>query len=260
VSNYLTRLVARTLAPVALRPRARLRYEDAPALAPVPEETPAIAASRSGIIVNVPDLGTRAETDDVAEHRPSFNATGRPVSPAALDAPPREPRIDDDKPRPAVAFELPRVSREDAGDPPRTEIIRVEAEPQRVAAPPFSTPQTVVETRESVRAERETVTLHDERVVHTVDRPERTPAPPLSPRPRGEGTPVRGVTARRATPRSARHEPHPEGQPVEPIIQVSIGRIEVRATTNAAAPRHREAAPALTLDAYLDRRNGKGRR
>jgi len=48
-------------------------------------------------------------------------------------------------------------------------------------------------------------------------------------------------------------------EPAEPaVIRVTIGRIEVRATTPPlpAAPRTRPRGPALTLDDYLEQRNG----
>jgi hypothetical protein len=50
--------------------------------------------------------------------------------------------------------------------------------------------------------------------------------------------------------------------PAAPIIHVTIGRIEVRATAPqaAAAPARRASAPAvMTLDEYLRRRDGERR-
>ena len=45
-----------------------------------------------------------------------------------------------------------------------------------------------------------------------------------------------------------------------PMIQVTIGRVEVRATPALPAPKKQAArAPAVSLDAYLQRRNGGGR-
>ena len=52
----------------------------------------------------------------------------------------------------------------------------------------------------------------------------------------------------------------PEAPAAEPVIQVTIGRIEVRATPPPAQPsRPRPAAlPALSLEEYLRRRSRKG--
>jgi hypothetical protein len=60
-------------------------------------------------------------------------------------------------------------------------------------------------------------------------------------------------TAARDTP-SARTE-------VAPTINVTIGRVEVRATqAQASAPRRAEAhAPRMSLDEYLRRRSGEAR-
>jgi hypothetical protein len=256
MSNYLTRLVARTLTPVTLRPRTRLLFEDAGALPPMPEETPVVTRSRPSLVV--PEVAaTSAHREDVVERKPDFTPVDHAEARPAFDTPTRRTRAPEDEPRPAVSFELPRVMHDDAPPQMRTETIRVESPSPRVTASPASM-QTIVETHESVRSERETVTLHDERVVHTTDRVERVPV--ASPSPRKESPAVRNVTTRRATTRSAAPQPAPQPQPVEPTIHVSIGRIEVRANTQAATPRRREAPPALTLDAYLERRNGKSGR
>jgi hypothetical protein len=68
-----------------------------------------------------------------------------------------------------------------------------------------------------------------------------------------EATPLERPAARRAPPLPAR-EPSVEAPPPEPVINVTIGRIEIRAT-NAPAPPKRTAAatPALSLDDYLNK-------
>ena len=71
------------------------------------------------------------------------------------------------------------------------------------------------------------------------------------------------IGARYAAPRvePARRTPR-EGRPdPEPTIQVTIGRIEVRAVTEEARPRReRHTAPVMTLEEYLRRRANGGRR
>ena len=50
------------------------------------------------------------------------------------------------------------------------------------------------------------------------------------------------------------------GDRAEPVIQVTIGRVEIRAVHAPRAEKRSAAkAPALSLDAYLTQRNGGGR-
>ena len=128
MSNYLTRLVARTLAPATLRPRTRLRFEDAPALQPVPEEAPVITPHRPSLVL--PDLAaTTPHREDVAERKSDFSPIDQAEARPAFDPPPRKTRVQEDEPRPAISFELPRVTHEDAPPRTRTETIRVESPP-----------------------------------------------------------------------------------------------------------------------------------
>jgi hypothetical protein len=70
-----------------------------------------------------------------------------------------------------------------------------------------------------------------------------------------------------ATPRASsageRHRPPiaPDQPPAAPTIQVTIGRIDVRATPtpDAEAKPSRAKGPQLTLDAYLRSRSGGSR-
>jgi hypothetical protein len=64
----------------------------------------------------------------------------------------------------------------------------------------------------------------------------------------------------RATPR--REVPESTAPAAPAPVQISIGRVEIRATSGASADRPRApgpAAPRLSLDDYLRRRNGAGR-
>jgi hypothetical protein len=70
------------------------------------------------------------------------------------------------------------------------------------------------------------------------------------------------TVAERAQPRM-NHSPRPapgeqQRQPALPAVQVTIGRLEIRAVSSAAGPprRTRAAAPKLSLEAYLQSRNG----
>ncbi|MCP3061293.1 hypothetical protein LXT21_21155 [Myxococcus sp. K38C18041901] len=71
----------------------------------------------------------------------------------------------------------------------------------------------------------------------------------------GEGDKVRSGQESRATPLSVTHAPE------APVINVTIGRIEVRAVAPATPPRSVPARPSASpsLEDYLARRNGGGR-
>ncbi|WP_141328745.1 hypothetical protein [Myxococcus sp. AB025B] len=71
----------------------------------------------------------------------------------------------------------------------------------------------------------------------------------------GEGDRARGGQAPRAAPPSVTQAPE------APVINVTIGRIEVRAVAPAAPPRSVPARPSASpsLEDYLARRNGGGR-
>jgi hypothetical protein len=80
----------------------------------------------------------------------------------------------------------------------------------------------------------------------------------------GEHSPpaVRLMAPLRVVPRdgiSAPAAPLRRPDSSEPIIQVTIGRIEVRAMSQPAPPtRERSASPVMPLDEYLRRRSRRG--
>jgi hypothetical protein len=53
--------------------------------------------------------------------------------------------------------------------------------------------------------------------------------------------------------------PPPQQAEMTPTIQVTIGRIEIRATTASTPAQPRQTGPRLSLDEYLRRRNGGGK-
>ena len=72
---------------------------------------------------------------------------------------------------------------------------------------------------------------------------------------------VQAVSPRPPSRRSLIPPQQPKSSPVEPSINVTIGRIEVRATLPpASAKTQRPAAPILSLDEYLHQRAGGNRR
>lgn len=83
-------------------------------------------------------------------------------------------------------------------------------------------------------------------VQHKSQRPVRPAAPPM----------IRQA-ARQHLPVPA---PAPDKSPAPPAIQVTIGRVEIRANQSATTPRGNvRSAPKVTLDDYLRMRNGGGR-
>jgi hypothetical protein len=73
------------------------------------------------------------------------------------------------------------------------------------------------------------------------------------------------AAVRAAPPDGRRNEPRPapangaDAEPPEPVIQVTIGRIEVRAAPAGPAPaRPAPTAPRMTLEDYIRKRNARG--
>jgi hypothetical protein len=264
MSDYLTSIVARTLAPAALRPRTRLLFEpqaasDTPFLAA--EEMPPARAENERTAPAPPALRRASGHSD---HRDVVHAEARTDSGSlAANAPIAAPL----RHEPSAVAEV-TTERDDAskGGVPPPVFIReriVETPPRTITeiveAPPR---QRVIREHEPPR-ERERIESVTREAAILIERdesrePERSSID-AAPRPR----------APRET-RRAVHEsqPHVMGAPqrreerglVEPVVNVSIGRIEVRAVPSAVpAPHPRATAPRLTLDDYLDRRNGKTR-
>lgn len=58
------------------------------------------------------------------------------------------------------------------------------------------------------------------------------------------------------------HQRETVAEPAEPVINVTIGRIEIRATPGSPAPvrkSHVHKSPTMSLDDYLNKRNGGAR-
>jgi hypothetical protein len=243
MTDFLTSLVARTIAPPSLTPRLRSRFEplafddagivesvreiaiDGPAL-PAPSRTSAPPAE-------VPDREEKSQAVPVSPRRrdsaPPSRREAEATRVAPLVAQPAETPEFAPRPQPA-AVPVPRITQ-----PERT------AAPlgHRTAAPPPAEPaavpsehrETRVETRESTR------TIERARTIATRIL-ERSETSRLFAQPRA------------ATPQAAAAP--------EPTIHISIGRVEVRAAAApAAVPRAARRSAVQSLDDYLDRRNRK---
>jgi hypothetical protein len=230
MSSFLARLAARQLAPGGeLRPRAMSRFA-----APGPEAAP-----------EAPPLLVRP----VPAARQSSDA----ASPAAAVA------------EQAASASLPGRGRPDATDPPAPRPVPRAAEhASRGDDPPRLVPAGERDAGDTPHP-RSGGIEPIARVAPAVARaPEHPPQPvPLVPR---EIVRAREATAQHA-PAPARVTTAPAPGPVEvadePVVRITIGRIEVRAATPAAAPRREpRAAPrptTMSLDEYLDRRHGPRR-
>jgi hypothetical protein len=85
---------------------------------------------------------------------------------------------------------------------------------------------------------------------------------PLFSLPRKEpATPAQAILVPRLPPQLVAQPVQPAvSQPAEPVVHVTIGRVEIRAVSAPATPKRAAASkPALSLGDYLDRRSG-GRR
>jgi hypothetical protein len=188
---------------------------------------------------------------------PALNARRHPVAERTLtDVPspvdPRDPSRE--SPHVALGSEAPFSVRDMSLRQPTEPRAEIEAEGALIPAPsPPPTERTrPVEPRPSGPIERPAFELPVDAA--TVKRPAIDPAaeaansifrpPPLSPR------------LPRERPSQSEHRAE---QPPEPTIHVTIGRVEVRATSEAEprARRKEEAAPVMTLDEYLRKRGSR---
>jgi hypothetical protein len=117
---------------------------------------------------------------------------------------------------------------------------------------------------QSPRAEWQPSTIVTPRLTPSIT---RMPQPPIEPAsreeqsehsegaPRGHADTSTHVSIAPLISRTTLIEPRVTGEPIEPRIHVSIGRIEVRATTPTASTRAaKREAPILGLDDYLRQR------
>ena len=263
MSDFLINLAARTVGTPALRPRLRSRFEPAPlADAGVAFEAtmPGLSPGRAGVVEGIPESPRKA-TIDAVPAPPSLPTPAR----TSLPLPHKTNQRTDDDPisAPAPAPAAAAVTSPPAVPPPRRTTIDAPA-----AVPPTrSTPapervvtESIVETRDIIVREPALPAVASATATSPAPVRHRYDEQP----PRIERTVVsRETHFATATPRSTRvAQPRMEVPPVsEPVIQVSIGRVEVRAVAPPpAVKQHRTARPAMTIDDYAARRNAKGRR
>lgn len=194
--------------------------------AALPLEAPQVDSTVRTVM---PDVPARAVTAPVPASTVAWFAVPVPASPS------------ESPPSPGAALRQPALASHASptAQPPHSPRQDHDALPghNRAVAPPspMTSPTPNRPTATSIPAPAATAPL----------RP--TPAPTLAPR-----QAVRRQAA--TTPQPAHRSPKPELPPIE----VTIGRIEVRAVPGAQAPPRRSAtAPQLSLDQYLRDRGGQ---
>jgi len=246
MSDFLTALATRAMGlEVGLRPRPVSIFES------VVEPLDVTASEMS---VAPP---AEREAPDPAAEPPAVRATEAADAPAL--APPRHPPPPstapaDQRHEPPHAIE--RIVEEHhvlAPMPPAVERPIPAVAPEatvRVAAPIVSKHVITIEERHEVRtSERREHIVREETV--------RRDAPPVSSS-RRERSPAQGTLA---VPRISQPAPPlvaPAATEPPVTIEVTIGRVEVRAVHPAPQPRRESPArrgPSLSLDAYLEQRN-----
>lgn len=272
MGNFLNNLAARSFAPGSgIRPRTASLFE------------PADAVPDHGNLINETEAVTEIENDtagpdEKTETNPVTRRKPRPASLLAAAQPERPPVPELVKIEEQQHALPPSAAQRDPVAPPQPMLGTVHAEeravplkpmpsPSAQAEPPALTPARVrsqpVE-REHVHPEaampgRLAVTevsrarpqLHHKedataRLTNPVNRPLTAALPPSSNNARAHKPAVRTLD-----------RPHPQS---EPSIQVTIGRVEVRAEISSQAARRTERAssPVMSLEEYLRRRNKRG--
>lgn len=222
MSDFLTHLAARSLAPPTLRPRTLSRFEaEAPAEAPENEEPQSVAR---------------------AEMR---TTTARPIVSAG--------------PPPSSSVTREEVIREHTHDVVReastTRVVERREEVVRTETPEGATQRQVDE--EQPPAARRDTSRDETRPALPPRREQRVPDANADERRPAFSPLVRGQAESR--PALAQSREASISRESEPVIHVSIGRVEVRATTSAAPSRAARRNAAMTIDDYVARKNAKGR-
>jgi hypothetical protein len=254
MSDFLAHLVARATAPgPAIRPRLPALFE--PSVAPAAQASAAPAPESLDVDAALPaprDRRRQSEGVQYVEHDDS-RADREPRTIARGDEGTRRP--------PSVyGFELPPNDQE-----------REPAAPAQMSGA-IQNPQPIV-VDHTIRVDRPTVVerrvqVEETRRIETVERREQTVDRARPPAQRSAAAPMRSREASsiRPAPGTPSPVPQPAAQPLgadsAPTVEITIGRVEIRAV-QPPAPTRRPAAerrgPSLSLEDYLKERNrGRG--
>jgi hypothetical protein len=259
MSNFLTQLAAKILQPTpAVLPRPASRFESPAAWRPT-AETPLEAELQS--IAPQPAAPAAAPPRAAAE----ASSLGTRPAPAEFLRPPAKPTRDAQlQPNPLQETVLPHSERVLRETHSVLETREVPGEPVPARQPPPLLRETVIHDRETrvVEHTRERV-VQESRQTSTRQAIERGANRKIS-EPRGRpqaAQPAAATAPPRPTTRPAPYPTIPAPEATPPIVQVTIGRVEVRAVTETKEARgsRRTGAPRLTLEQYLAQRGGERR-
>jgi hypothetical protein len=269
MSDFLTNLAARALAAPSLRPRTRSRFEPAPDSSPwsgeLPPATTGIEAEAATPPARPRAPATRASAEQnfdlpIAAAVPPAPRTRRP--PRSMEETIAEPQPQE---QPAASLR-PRRDEPASGGVP----LQPQAPTTGPAAASPNDPSHTIHTTE--RLFERVVERHDTTIrIETANAPDAPAAPrrDASVPHRHDEQPPSLEREQRLRPeifamhdaRPAPRQRHAEAPAApDPVIHVSIGRVEVRAVTPAAPPpRARMHNAPMTIEEYAARRNAKGR-
>jgi hypothetical protein len=265
MSDFLTNLAARSLSAPTLRPRTRAIFE--PEVNASPWATlPSSHVAERGAEAPAPQATRRSIAPPVPEHADGREQETQPTRPAQRSPDHDEP-APERRPQTAVFESQPHDGALPSYAPPELRIERVETHHETSTASHTRQTTEILTERVLDRAREQ----HDTTVRIETPRPAdaNTTPDPMAPRHRNDEQPPR--IAREARQPSAMfipREPRPSPRQTtpgpspssEPVIHVSIGRVEVRAVVPAPTPQRSRARNApMTVEDYAARRNAKGR-
>jgi hypothetical protein len=274
MSDFLTNLAARALGAPTLRPRLRSRFEPAPATGDVPFESapPRLSSGRAATVDASFETPRRTSVDFAQAVQPATQQR----QPSIIPSETTKQRVEESHTAPPTSAHIAVHPPQQAAPPQRRTLVtaatttiispRSTPPPAHVSSQPIT--ETVTKTLIETIAETREIIIREPAVLG----PESATPPPTPPRHRYDEQPPRierTVVSRElhfanSAPRPARGTQSRMEVPAqsEPVIQVSIGRVEVRAITPppAAKPNRTPRAAAMSIDDYAARRNAKGRR
>ncbi len=240
----------------ALRPRVPALYEtpaDSTADFPIEEiaeEAAPASRPRGATASPVPPTTIEPARPEIPAPEPRRAAMPRPVAREDAHSPVPTPHTPSAAPpiesRPDAPLETPpRLERMAEPAPHRTE---------QVSPPPVPAPIMQAPAPSEVPKQQTQATAANQRIVESAASPQRvSQPPPLAPPPLAPPAPL---LAPLPPPVRAPAVAMPRAPEAAPRVQVTIGRLEIRATSAPPAPEKRPAPrqKSMSLDEYLARR------